>query len=80
MFKNDFCMPTFSFHFILHLQYYYEHGFPKSDLFEFIEECQDGPNSPLYMSDDQEARSSSILSHFDCFRRIFERLVSIHGL
>ncbi|CAE1281955.1 MCOLN3 [Acanthosepion pharaonis] len=30
------------------IKHYYEHGFPKSDLFAFIEECTDPPNSAIY--------------------------------
>lgn len=30
------------------IKHYYEHGFPKSELFSFIEECTDPPNSAIY--------------------------------
>lgn len=30
------------------IKYYYQHGFPKSDLFEFIDECSDPPEGESY--------------------------------
>ena len=30
------------------IKYYYQHGFPKSDLFEFIDECEDPPEGESY--------------------------------
>ncbi|CAH1774879.1 unnamed protein product [Owenia fusiformis] len=35
------------------IKHYYNNGFPKSRLFEFIGECEDGPDCPLYRSEDQ---------------------------
>ena len=30
------------------IKYYYQHGFPKSELFEFIDECADPPEGESY--------------------------------
>ncbi|XP_062591240.1 mucolipin-3-like [Saccostrea cucullata] len=45
---------------------YYEKGFPKSELFEFIDECEDSPDSELYRGEDQTC-SCGVLSLLCCF-------------
>uniref|UniRef100_K1REV9 Mucolipin-3 n=1 Tax=Magallana gigas TaxID=29159 RepID=K1REV9_MAGGI len=45
---------------------YYEKGFPKSELFEFIDQCEDAPDSELYRGEDN-ACSCSVLSFLCCF-------------
>ncbi|XP_061180891.1 mucolipin-3-like [Saccostrea echinata] len=45
---------------------YYEQGFPKSELFEFIDECEDSPDSELYRGEDQTC-SCGVLSLLCCF-------------
>ncbi|XP_022318033.2 mucolipin-3-like [Crassostrea virginica] len=47
---------------------YYEQGFPKTELFEFIEQCEDSPDSELYRGEDT-ACSCGVLSILCCFCR-----------
>ena len=49
---------------------YYEHGFPKTCLFEFIDACHDPPTSALYKGED---RGCGILSCLCCFKRNKDR-------
>jgi mucolipin 3 len=41
------------------IKYCYEHGFPKSELMEFIDSCTEDANSPLYRSDTMEEDDNS---------------------
>lgn len=45
---------------------YYENGFPKSELFEFIDQCEDSPDSELYRGEDK-ACSCAVFSFLCCF-------------
>ncbi|KAJ8305457.1 hypothetical protein KUTeg_016002 [Tegillarca granosa] len=45
---------------------YYEHGFPKSELFEFIDLCEDSPESSIYRREDKTCSLSSCLCW--CFK------------
>lgn len=49
---------------------YYEDGFPKTLLFEFIDECHDPPTSALYRGEDT---GCGILSCLCCFKRNKDR-------
>ncbi|KAL3868784.1 hypothetical protein ACJMK2_041545 [Sinanodonta woodiana] len=43
---------------------YYEHGFPKSELFQYIDECKDTPQSSLYRKEDSSCNPFAVL--FGC--------------
>ncbi|ESO94525.1 hypothetical protein LOTGIDRAFT_118439 [Lottia gigantea] len=49
------------------LKHYWENGFPKSDLFTFIEECSDLPSSGRF--DDRKFKGCGLCSCFPCFEK-----------